>query len=874
MKTAREIRQKFIQYFENQGHKVVPSAPIVVKDDPTLMFTNAGMNQFKDLFLGNQQATSPRVADTQKCLRASGKHNDLEEVGHDTYHHTMFEMLGNWSFGDYYKKEAIEWAWDLLTNQLGIDPERMYVTVFEGDATDGLELDSEATDEWKKWIAPDRILQASKKDNFWEMGATGPCGPCSEIHVDVRSEEERAKVDGKTLVNEDHPEVIEIWNLVFMEFNRQEDGSLIPLPDKHVDTGMGFERLCMVLQGAKSTYDTDIFTPIKSFLETELGAKYGRSEEEDIAMRVVMDHIRAVTFAIADGQIPSTNKAGYVIRRILRRATRYAFQYLNHSRPFLYRLVPTMASIYKGVFPEVERQQEFISRIIQAEEVSFLRTLEKGIQQFEKYTEDKGSGDKTIDGDFAFKLYDAQGFPLDLTQLMAREQGYSVDEERFNVLMKEQRLRGKDVGQIKMGDWVEVAPMDVMPVFHGYDQLETTCSILRYRTLETKDGKAYQVVIDHTPFYSQSGGQVGDSGELTNGFQTLKVLDTKKENDLIVHFIDQLPSNAEGEWTAKVDANLRRLIKANHSATHLVHAALRDVLGNHVEQRGSLVSEKILRFDFSHFSRMTAEELKQVEDQVNEKIAASIPLEERRNVPIEEAKAAGAMALFGEKYGDSVRMIVFDPAYSVELCGGTHVANTQEIRYFKILSESSSAAGIRRIEAVTSDAALAYMADQLDLLNQVAAVLKDPRDLVKSVSDLVEKSKILEKELAKLAAEKVGDLKGSLEGKAIDKDGFKLINQVVEVPSANDLKGLAFDLGKSMDKAVILLGAKINDKPLLNIVITEELLKDSELNAGQLIREVAKAIQGGGGGQPHFASAGGKNVDGLQAAMDKIEELV
>ena len=874
MKTAREIRQKFLQFFENQEHEIVPSAPIVVKDDPTLMFTNAGMNQFKDMFLGNQHAQFPRVADTQKCLRASGKHNDLEEVGHDTYHHTMFEMLGNWSFGNYYKKEAIAWAWDLLINEFKIDPDRVYVTVFEGDEEDNLEVDSDAAAEWEKWIAPDRILQANKKDNFWEMGATGPCGPCSEIHVDVRSEEDRAKVDGKSLVNADHPEVIEIWNLVFMEFNRQEDGSLVPLPDKHVDTGMGFERLCMVLQGAKSTYDTDVFQPIKDFLEKEMGCEYGRSEPESIAMRVVMDHIRAITFAIADGQIPSNNKAGYVIRRILRRATRYAFQYLNLNRPFLYRLIPIMAEIYKGVFPEVEAQQEFLGRIIKEEEASFLRTLERGIQLFETYTQENAGGEKVVDGKFAFRLYDTFGFPYDLTELMAREQGWTVDKAGFDAHMEAQKRRGREAGEVKMGDWVKVREMEEMPVFLGYEHLVTTSRILQYRTLETQKGAAYQIVLDQTPFYAESGGQVGDTGTVSNGDETIRILDTKRENELIVHFTDRLPEDPTGEWRAQVDGDRRRLIKANHSATHLMHAALREILGEHVEQRGSLVSDRILRFDFSHFARMTPEEIKQVEGRVNEQIAASIGLTEKRNVPIEEAKAMGAMALFGEKYGENVRVIIFDPAWSVELCGGTHVKNTNEIRYFKILSESSSAAGIRRIEAVTADAALKYMEDQLALLQEAYAILRDPRDLLKSLSDLVDKNKSLEKELAKLAQEKVGDLKGDLEGKSQARDGFVLLNQVVDVPSAGDLKTLAFDLGKSLKSAVILLGANINDKPLLNLLITQDVVDSAGLNAGQLIREVAKLIQGGGGGQPHFASAGGKNSAGLHDAIAKIEELV
>lgn len=872
--TSNEIRNTFLEYFRKQQHEIVPSAPIVAKDDPTLLFTNAGMNQFKDNFLGIKAPKAPRLADTQKCLRASGKHNDLEEVGHDTYHHTMFEMLGNWSFGNYYKAEAIEWAWDLMVNVYGIDPEKLYVTIFGGDEADGLGEDLEARKEWEKWIAPERILPYDKKDNFWEMGDTGPCGPCSEIHIDLRTEEEKAQIPGHELVNADHPEVIELWNLVFMEFNRKADRSLEPLPAKSVDTGMGLERLVMVLQGKKSNYDSDLFAPYIEFLEKEYGCKYGRSKEESIAMRVVMDHIRAIAFSIADGQLPSNVGAGYLVRRILRRASRYAFQFLGVNEPFLYRLIDIMVGIYEDIFPELPAQAGLIKRIVEEEEKSFIRKLERGTVMFDEYIRSHGEGDKVVDGDFAFRLYDTFGFPIDLTMVMATEQGWTVDEAGFTANMEEQRARSQAATAVTTGDWVEVNAMEGMPVFLGYDHTEINVEIARFRTQETKKGKIYQVVLNRTPFYAESGGQVGDTGTLRNGEQEIKVLDTKKENDLIVHFVDRLPEDGTGEWTASVDVARRRLIKANHSATHLMHAALREVLGTHVEQKGSLVSDQLLRFDFSHFSKTTEAEIAQVEAIVNRQVAAGIALDERRDVPIEQAKAMGAMALFGEKYGDNVRVIVFDPEFSVELCGGTHVANTSEIRLFKIVSESSIAAGIRRVEAFTSDRALEWLASKVDVLGEMTALLKHPQDPAKALGELIEKHRELEKQLQKLQQAQVGSMKDDLKAKVKDAGAYQLLSEVVEVPSAKELKQLVFDLRKGLKNTVIVLGAVANDKPLLNVAISEDLDAGGAINAGQLIRELAKEIQGGGGGQAFFASAGGKNPAGLPNAIGKAAELV
>lgn len=874
MKTGTEIRHAFLKFFEQKLHQIVDSAPIPVKNDPTLMFTNAGMNQFKDLFLGLKNPEYRRIADTQKCLRVSGKHNDLDEVGHDTYHHTMFEMLGNWSIGDYYKEEAIEWAWELLTEVYQLDKDRLYVTVFGGDDEDKLPADLDAEKEWKKWIAPDRILHFDKKDNFWEMGEVGPSGPCSEIHIDLRSDEDRAKQDGKELVNADHPEVVEIWNLVFIQFNRKADKSLEELPEKHIDTGMGFERLTMALQHKKSTYDTDIFDLTREFLETKTDRTYADSPEpQRIAMRVIVDHIRAITFTIADGQLPSNNGAGYVIRRILRRAVRYGYKFLDLNEPFLFQMVELLAQQYEHIFPEVRAQKDFLEKIIKTEEESFLRTLVSGTQLFEKYVEDH-TGSKHVDGDFAFKLYDTFGFPFDLTQVMARELGWEVDEKKFEELLKEQKERSRKASAFDTGDWTVINASEDLPAFIGYDTLESQARILSYRTITKKKKNLYQLVLDETPFYAESGGQVGDKGSIIKDGETLRVLDTKKENELIVHIVDKLPKNPEGLWTAKVDAGTRGLTSSNHTATHLMHAALRDVLGTHVEQRGSLVNEKLLRFDFSHFQKVTDEELEKVEQIVNKKIAANISLEEHRGMPIDEAKKMGAMALFGEKYGDQVRVIVFDPGYSVELCGGTHVPQTSDIRLFKFATEGSVAAGIRRVEAYTSDQAFAYLDEKAKKLDQISALMNNPKDLEKAIDDLTKKNRSLEKEIQQMMGEKVQVLKNELKSKAEKLGDIEVIRSQVSLGSSDALKQLSFELKKITSNTLVVLGAVINDKPLLSVILSDDLAETKKYNAGQLIRDLAKEIKGGGGGQPFYATAGGKDAAGLDKAIKKVEELI
>ena len=874
MQSGTEVRDIFLSFFEQKLHQVVKSAPIVVKNDPTLMFTNAGMNPFKDIFLGLKSPDHSRIADTQKCLRVSGKHNDLEEVGHDTYHHTMFEMLGNWSFGDYYKSETIAWAWELLTDRYGIAPERMYATIFEGDAEDNLPPDEEARNEWKKFLPEAKILLGSKKDNFWEMGDTGPCGPCSEIHLDLRSDEDRQKVDGATLVNQDHPEVVEIWNLVFIQYDRKADGKLAELPAKHVDTGMGFERLVMALQGKRSTYDTDLFDGLRSFLEKKTGLKYETAPEpQRIAMRVIVDHIRAITFTIADGQLPSNTGAGYVIRRILRRALRYAYASLEISEPILHQMVPILASLYRGVFEEVSQQETFIARIVLEEEKSFLRKLESGTQMFEQYLADH-PGAQMVEGSFAFKLYDTYGFPIDLTQVMAREQGRSVDMAGFEAELQAQKERSRQATSISAGDWVRVNPGADLPRFVGYDTLEVETRIRQYRTVEAKKKTLYHLVLEETPFYAEMGGQIGDQGFLTNGEEKIKVLDTQKENELIVHLVDKLPQNPDGSWTAEVHSLRRKKIKANHTATHLLHAALRDILGDHVEQRGSLVSDKALRFDFSHFTKVSEEELTRIEQQVNERIALDIPLTEYRDVPIEEAKKMGATALFGEKYGDEVRVIVFDHDYSVELCGGTHVDHTSEIRLFKFVSEGSVAAGIRRVEAVTAEAAFSYLDQKAQQADQIAALLKAPKDPVKAVEDLSQKFKELEKQLQQLNAEKVARLKDELMGKITDQGGIRLLREQVAVSSADDLKQLSFDLRKDTENTLIVLGADLGGKALLSVIMSEDLANSGQFNAGQMIRELAKEVKGGGGGQPFYATAGGKDPAGIPQALQKVEEMI
>ncbi len=874
MKTAQEIRSIFLRFFESKGHRIVPSAPIVVKNDPTLMFTNAGMNPFKDIFLGLRTADSPRVADTQKCLRVSGKHNDLEEVGHDTYHHTMFEMLGNWSFGDYYKTEAIAWAWELLTQRYELDPSRLYVTVFGGYTPENLASDEDAIAEWTKWIDTDRILPFGKKDNFWEMGETGPCGPCSEIHIDLRSEADRQLIDGKTLVNTGHPQVVEIWNLVFIQFNRKSDSSLEELPSKHVDTGMGFERLCMALQGKAATYDTDMFDPMKARLQELTNFPYTDADPlQQVALRVILDHIRALVFTIADGQIPSNTGAGYVVRRLLRRASRYAFANLNLTEPFLYSLVPIMAQSYQEIFPEVRGQQEFISRIIEEEEKSFLRKLDTGSTMFEEYLSGLQPGN-LVDGAFAFKLYDTFGFPIDLTELMAREKGREVDMVAFQEHLEAQKNRSRNATETTTGDWVIVNEGEGMPRFYGYDTFSLKTVIRQYRTVKTAKLAIFQIVLDGTPFYAESGGQVGDKGVLTNGIETIGVIDTQRENDLIIHVVDHLPADAFGEWTAAVSVAARSATSSNHTATHLLHAALRQVLGTHVEQRGSLVSPDLLRFDFSHFAKVTDEELAMVEDIVNEKIADGIALQERRNVPIEDAKALGAMALFGEKYGDSVRVIIFDPAYSVELCGGTHVPNTRDIRLFKLVSEGSVAAGIRRVEALTAQGAIQFFESQYKTLQQVSELLKSPADVLKAVEDLSQRMKSLEKEVQEMTAGKIQQLKSELAASATEVKGVNLIRAQVALSTPDDLKQLSFELKKITSNTLIVLGAVIKDKPLLSVIVSDDLAETNKFHAGNLVKALAKEIKGGGGGQPFYATAGGSDASKLGDALAQVENLI
>jgi len=870
---AKKIRNTFIEFFQSKQHHYIASSPIVVKNDPTLMFTNAGMNQFKDFFLGNDIPKFTRVANSQKCLRVSGKHNDLEEVGVDTYHHTMFEMLGNWSFGDYFKKEAIEWAWELLTEVYGLPKDRLYVSVFGGDVGDNLEKDTEAFDIWKGIVPENRILFGSKKDNFWEMGDTGPCGPCSEIHIDLRTAEERSKENGYDLVNNDHPQVIEIWNLVFMQFNRLADGSLKELPAKHVDTGMGFERLVRAIQQKSSNYDTDVFMPFIHAVEMKSGKSYGKDEKTDIAMRVIVDHIRAIAFTIADGQLPSNNKAGYVIRRILRRAVRYGYTFLGFQKPFLHELMPLLAENFGDIFPEVAAQQDFIAKVIMEEESSFLRTLENGLKKLDQIKEEMSkTGSQIIEGKVAFELYDTYGFPLDLTSLIARESGYSVDESGFAKEMEVQKTRSRAAAEQETGDWVLVHEEEGVE-FVGYDFLQSQSRIVKYRQIKDKKGDRYQLVLDRTPFYAESGGQVGDQGWLQSNGERIQVLDTKKENDLIVHFVDRLPSDPKVVFAAQVNEQKRRLTMSNHSATHLLHAALREVLGGHVQQKGSLVNEDVLRFDFSHFAKMSEEEIAAVEQIVNTKIRENIALGEQRNVPIEEAKKQGATALFGEKYGDFVRVITFDRYFSVELCGGTHVPATGNIGLFKIISEGSISAGVRRIEAITANAAEAYINGQLALVKEMQELLKNPKDLKKSLEALMQERNELKKEIEALHLKEAASLKTSLMQKALQVNGMNLIIESVKLPSAEALKKLAFELKNEVDQVVAVLAAEIEGKPQIAVVIHEDLVEAKGLNAGNTVRELAKSIQGGGGGQPFFATAGGKNLAGLPEVVEKAKAI-
>ena len=872
--TSAEIRQQFLDFFASKGHQIVPSAPIVNKNDPTLMFTNAGMNQFKDFFLGNETPKYRRIADTQKCLRVSGKHNDLEEVGIDTYHHTMFEMLGNWSFGDYFKEEAIAWSWELLTSVYKLPKDRLYVTIFEGDDKEKLARDYEAYDFWKKWIAEDRILLGNKKDNFWEMGEQGPCGPCSEIHVDLRTDEEVEAVDGKTLVNNDHPQVVEIWNNVFIQFNRKADGSLEELPDKHVDTGMGFERLCMAIQKKKSNYDTDVFTPMIDFVANASGIKYGANEKTDIAMRVMADHIRAISFVIADGQLPSNNKAGYVIRRILRRAVRYAYTFLNLKEPFLYKLVPVLADQLAHVFPELKSQQDFVAKVVQEEEISFLRTLDIGLSKLDQIrSELKAKLENTIDGKTAFELYDTFGFPLDLIQLIARENGFSVDEASFDVEMAAQKQRSKKAASVETSDWTVVSEDDEVE-FVGYDHLISTSRIIKYRQVKTKGKDQYQLVLDTTPFYAESGGQAGDTGTLTQGVQKIKVLTTQKENNLIIHITEQLPVDLKTPVDCNVNVLQRSLTENNHSATHLLHAALKQVLGSHVNQKGSLVNESVLRFDFSHFSKITEEELKKVEMIVNEKIRENISLNERRNVPIEEAKKLGAMALFGEKYGEYVRMITFDDSFSRELCGGTHVSSTGKIGFFKIISESSVAAGVRRIEALTATAAEVFVDEQQTTLAKITDLMKNPKDIVKSLEDLLEERVVLQKQLDEYQAEKSKAIAKSLKDTVEKVGDINLIRAKLVLPSVDAMRQVAYDLKQTVDNLLLVLAVNVDGKPNIAVMISDNLVADKGLNASQMIRELSKEIQGGGGGQPFYATAGGKEINGLDKVIAKSKDLI
>ena len=874
MMTSAAIRQQFLDFFKSKSHAIVPSAPIVVKNDPTLLFTNAGMNQFKDYFLGNKQAPNTRVADTQKCLRVSGKHNDLEEVGVDTYHHTMFEMLGNWSFGDYFKKEAIAWSWELLTEVYKIDKDRLYVTVFEGDENEGLPMDEEALNEWKKVIHPERILKGNKKDNFWEMGDTGPCGPCTEIHVDCRSDEERKNLDGASLVNNDHPQVIEIWNNVFIQFNRKKDGSLEALPARHVDTGMGFERLVRVLQNKSSNYDTDVFTGTIAAIEKIVGKKYDYSDsKEAIAFRVMADHIRAIAFTIADGQLPSNTGAGYVIRRILRRAVRYYYSYLHYKQPLLYQLLPVIAIQFEKVFPELKNQQDFVSKVVMEEETAFLKTVDNGLMMLEQ-------SNKNISGQEAFKLYDTFGFPLDLTKLVAAEKGLQVDEKGFEDEMQKQKDRSRSASVLETEDWV-MAGNDKNDTaaatkagFVGYDTLEIKTHVVKYRKVSGKGKKLYQLVLSQTPFYAESGGQVGDTGTLTIDGTETKIIDTKKENDLIIHFAEKIPDDVSGEVIAKVDAERRNRIALHHSVTHLMHAALRKVLGTHVAQKGSLVNEEHLRFDFSHFAKVTDEEVAVVEKMVNEKIRQNIPIV-IKEMPKDEAIALGAMALFGEKYGDRVRVVIMDENYSIELCGGTHAGSTGNLGFFKITHETAVAAGVRRLEAVCGKAAEKLVHEKFNTLHAIGETLNNPADLKKSVEQLAAEKSSLQKRIENLEARQLVGIRNSLLHKDEIINNVSFISDIVEVSNADALKKLCFDIKHHVHDHLVVLCSNIDGKAFVAIGISDTVVNAKNLDAGKIIKEyVAPLIKGGGGGQKNLATAGGQNVSALQQVIDKVKSLL
>lgn len=865
MMTSKEIRESYKSFFASKGHQIVPSAPMVVKGDPTLMFTNAGMNQFKDIILGHAEIKYPRVADSQKCLRVSGKHNDLEEVGHDTYHHTMFEMLGNWSFGDYFKKEAIEWAWEFLTEVLKVDKSRLYVTVFEGAEDEGLHRDEEAAGYWAQYLPQERILNGNKHDNFWEMGDQGPCGPCSEIHIDIRSEEERKAVDGLTLVNQGHPQVIEIWNLVFMQFNRKADGSLDNLPNHVIDTGMGFERLCMAIQGKTSNYDTDVFTPIIQAISTLTGVNYGADAKSDVAMRVIADHIRTIAFAITDGQLPSNAKAGYVIRRILRRAVRYGYTFLGRRDAFMYSLIPALIDSMGDAYPELIKGKDLIQRVIKEEEESFLRTLETGIRLLEKKIEELGSN-KTLSGDDAFVLYDTYGFPLDLTALILSEHGCSLDEEGFNVAMEAQRARARNAAALDTEDWVILREGET--TFLGYDYTECDTEILRYRKVKQKNKEYYQVVLSSTPFYAEMGGQVGDSGYLTDGTTKYEVFDTKRENNLPVHLMTKLPEDASCELTAVINIEKRHAAEANHTATHLLHEALREILGTHVEQKGSFVSPDVLRFDFSHFSKVEPSDLRKVEQLVNERIRENFPREEFRNVPIAEAQAMGAMALFGEKYGEEVRVLKYGT--SVELCGGTHVSATGRIGFFRIISESSVAAGVRRIEAVTGAGAEKMLYQVEDLLKEVKELFNNNPQIITAIKKTIEENAELAQQVQAALKEKVASVKQHLLSQREELGGVRIF-KVQQNVSAELIKDLAFQIAGELTESFIFIGATDEGgKPNLTLMLSRDLVESKGWNASNILRSAAKHIQGGGGGQPHFATAGGKRVEGLDEAVQQI----
>ncbi|AUC75431.1 alanine--tRNA ligase [Olleya sp. Bg11-27] len=868
---SQDVRATFLKFFEDKKHSIVRSAPMVLKDDPTLMFVNAGMAPFKEYFLGNSQPKNNRITDSQKCLRVSGKHNDLEEVGYDTYHHTLFEMLGNWSFGDYFKEEAIAWAWELLTEVYKIDKDILYVTVFEGsDDDDNLKMDTEAYDLWKQYISEDRILKGNKKDNFWEMGEQGPCGPCSEIHVDIRSAEEKAKVDGKTLVNEDHPQVVEIWNLVFMQYNRKANGSLEELPNKHIDTGMGFERLCMVMQNVKSNYDTDVFTPIIREIETITGKDYNKDEKIDIAIRVISDHVRAVAFSIADGQLPSNTGAGYVIRRILRRAVRYGFTFLDKKEPFIYRLVNVLTEKMGKAFPELKAQKQLIENVIKEEEASFLRTLDQGLAILDRIVDN--ATDKQVSGSKVFELKDTYGFPEDLTDLILREKGFSYNKGEFNKRLKEQQGRGREASELKSDDWTDLIE-DEEQEFIGYDQLEAKVKITKYRkVVSKKDGEMYQLVFNLTPFYAEGGGQVGDKGyiQATNG-DVSYIVDTKKENNIIIHLTKELPRDVNQVFVAKVDEKQRYRTECNHTATHLLHQALREVLGDHVEQKGSAVHSKYLRFDFSHFSKLTTEQLRDVENFVNARIESKLPLQEGRNVPMEKAIEEGAMALFGEKYGDAVRTVRF--GQSIELCGGTHVDNTADIWHFKIVSEGAVASGIRRIEAITNDAVKSYYHDNNRSFFEMKDMLNNAQEPIKALQNLQEENTSLKKQIEQLLKDKAKNIKGELKNEIVEVNGVNFLAKQLDLDPSG-IKDLCFELGNQFDNLYLIFGAELDGKAILSCYVSKSLVETKGLNAGTIVRELGKYIHGGGGGQPFFATAGGKNAAGIKDALEAAKSYI